>query len=51
MENFTPKEQLEFELEFNDFIDMKSRLAYWHEEFDLLAQIHPELFPDATKPR
>jgi len=38
MENFTPEEQLEFELEFNDFIDMQSRLAYWYEEFDRLAQ-------------
>lgn len=38
MMDFTPEEQLEFELEFNDFVDMKSRVAYWYEEFDRIAQ-------------
>lgn len=38
MKDFTPEEQLEFELEYNDYIDTKSRLAYWYEEFDRLAQ-------------
>lgn len=38
MEHPTLEEQLEFELEFNDYIDMQSRLAYWYEEFDRLAQ-------------
>lgn len=38
MEHPTLEEQLEFEMEFNDYIDMQSRLAYWYEEFDRLAQ-------------
>lgn len=38
MEPTSKEQQLEFMLEYNDFIDAKSRVAYWYEELDRLAQ-------------
>lgn len=36
--NFTEDELIQFETEYNEYLDTQSRQAYWYEELERLAQ-------------